>query len=859
MAESYDFNRVEQRWRDYWRDEGFFKADIDDASRKFYYLNMFPYPSGEMHVGHGRNWLIGDAICRYRLMQGENVLNPMGYDAFGLPAENAAVDREIHPRDWTYRNIETFRQQFRQWGVEFDWDREIATCDPDYYKWNQWLFIQFFKRGLAHRKAALVNWCPGCETVLANEQVVDAECERCGSAVEKQNLTQWFFKITEYAQELLDDLETLEDWPERVKTMQRNWIGRSEGALIRFPIEGRDDHLDVFSTRPDTIYGATFMVLAPENPLVSELTTSEQEPKVQEYVRQALAESEIQRQQAERPKTGVFTGSYAVNPATDARIPIWVADYVLMGYGTGAIMAVPAHDQRDLDFARGHDLDVVPVVQPEDDDRLDGDAMTEAHEANEGVMVNSGPFNDLPAGPETIGKFIEDFEQRGVGEHQVHYRLRDWLISRQRYWGTPIPMIHCERCGVVPVPEDELPVELPDVEFLGKKGLADIPGFAETVCPECGGEARRDTDTMDTFVDSSWYYLRYLSPDDDAKIFDSTRVNQWLPVDQYVGGVEHAILHLLYARFVTKALRDMGLVSFSEPFKRLFTQGMITHMAYRCREHGWIPPQEIDESETKCPYCSRALAGEIAKMSKSKKNVVSPTEIIDAYGADTERLYTLFMGPPERDIEWTDEGVRGAFRYLNRLWTLIQDHQELIRTTPKAAIDADGLNDRDRQLWRVVNERVQSVTDDIEGFHFNTAVSAVMELTNELSDYLQRTDARDVHAPLVAQAAETLILLVSPMTPHIAEELWRAVGHEQSVLAHGWPGVDESALERSEMEIVVQINGKVREHLTVPAGIGEDRDELERHALAAVEDRLDGRDVRKVIVIPGKLVNVVVA
>jgi len=818
---------------------------------------MFPYPSGEMHVGHGRNWLIGDAICRYRLMKGENVLNPMGYDAFGLPAENAAIDRNIHPHDWTYRNIEKFRQQFRQWGVEFDWDREIATCDPEYYKWNQWLFIQFYKRGLAYRKAALVNWCPGCETVLANEQVVDGECERCGAKVEKRDLTQWFFKITDYAEELLTDLETLEDWPERVKIMQRNWIGRSEGALIRFPLDGRDQDLEVFSTRPDTIYGATFMVLAPENSLVSELTTPEQESKVQEYVHQALAESEVQRQQAERPKTGVFTGTYAVNPATEERIPIWVADYVLMGYGTGAIMAVPAHDQRDLDFARAHDLDVVPVVQPEGE-ALDGEVMTEAYEAKEGAMVNSGSFNDLPAGPDTIGRFIEDFERRGIGEHQVHYRLRDWLISRQRYWGTPIPMIHCDRCGVVPVLEDELPVELPDVEFIGKQGLADIPGFAETTCPECGGDARRDTDTMDTFVDSSWYYLRYLSPHDDQRIFDSERVNQWLPVDQYVGGVEHAILHLLYARFVTKALRDMGLVDFSEPFKRLFTQGMITHLAYRCRDCGWIPPQEIDEAEAKCPYCGKAMSSEIAKMSKSKKNVVSPDEIIESYGADTERLYTLFMGPPERDIEWTDEGVRGAFRYLNRLWTLIQDHQQTIREAPESSIDVEALSDRDRQLWRVVNEKVQSVTDDIEGFHFNTAVSAVMELTNELSDYAAGRD-HELNGPLFKQAAETLILLVSPMTPHIAEELWRAIGHEQSVLTHGWPIVDDNALERSEMEIVVQINGKVREHLMVPSNVGENRDELERYALAAIEDRLDGQTVRKVIVVPGKLVNVVVS
>ncbi len=853
----YDFKRIESRWRDFWRQRGFFKADIRDTSRKFYYLNMFPYPSGEMHVGHGRNWLIGDAYCRYLIMRGYNVLNPMGYDAFGLPAENAAIDRGIHPKTWTYNNIETFRKQFRQWGVEFDWDREFATCDPGYYQWNQWLFLQFYKRGLAYRKAALVNWCPGCETVLANEQVVDGECERCKSAVEKRFLTQWFFKITQYAEELLNDLERLEHWPERVKTMQRNWIGRSEGALVRFPVDRRAELIEVFTTRPDTIFGATFMVLAPEHPLVEKLTAPKQRKAVQAYVAKAIAQSERARARVDRKKTGEFIGAYAINPATSEKIPIWVADYVLMSYGTGAIMGVPAHDQRDFEFAKEFDLPIRPVIQPRGK-RLEGQKMQEAF-LDEGVMVNSGPFDGLPSGPETIQKFIEYFEQKRFGQRQVSYRLRDWLISRQRYWGTPIPMIHCTRCGIVPVPEEDLPVLLPEVEFLGKKGLAEIPSFYETTCPKCHGPAERDTDTMDTFVDSSWYYLRYLSPRDSEKIFDSELVNQWLPVDQYVGGIEHAILHLLYSRFVTKALRDMGLLTFDEPFKRLFTQGMITHKAYRCKEHGWIAPHVVKEGD-RCPHCEGPVRVELTAMSKSKKNGISPSQIIEEYGADTERLYTLFMGPPERDIEWSAEGVQGAFRYLNRLWTLVMSHCEALKSAPAAHIDGTALGARDRQLWHVLHEKIKSVTEDIEGFHFNTAVSAIMELTNELYDYTAFCEQshQSINGSLFKQAIENLILLVSPMTPFIAEELWRVIGHEDAVLEQPWPAYDPHALERAEREIIIQINGKVRDRMVVPSAVSEDQAELKKRALKQIESRLDGKQVQKVIVVPGKLVNVVV-
>ena len=857
MSEPYDFKKIEEKWRDFWREQGFFEPDLSDTQRKFYYLNMFPYPSGEMHVGHGRNWLIGDAYCRYLIMNGYNVLNPMGYDAFGLPAENAAIDRGVHPKTWTYNNIENFRKQFRQWGVVFDWRRELATCDPSYYRWNQWLFLQLYQRDLAYRKASLVNWCPGCETVLANEQVVDGACERCHSEVSKKNLTQWFFKITAYAQELLDDLDKLEHWPERVKTMQRNWIGRSEGARLRFRVADHDEEIEVFTTRPDTLYGATFMVLAPEHPLVEKLTTPEHKQEVEAYVARAVAESEIKRQRLDREKTGVFIGAYAVNPATGEKIPLWIADYVLMGYGTGAIMAVPGHDQRDFEFARKFNLPIVPVITA-DGQPGDGAEMEEAF-LGQGYMVNSGPFDGLPAGPETIKKMVAYFEEQGFGQAEVNYRLRDWLISRQRYWGTPIPMIHCERCGVVPVPEAELPVLLPEVEFLGKKGLAEIPAFYETTCPKCQGPARRDTDTMDTFVDSSWYFMRYLSANDDTRIFDSDLVNAWLPVDQYVGGIEHAILHLLYARFITKALRDMGLVKFDEPFARLFTQGMITHMAYRCKTHGWIAVQEVGEDE-RCPTCGAPLHKEIAKMSKSKKNTIPPNEIIDKYGTDTERLYTLFMGPPEREIEWSDEGVRGGYRFLNRVWTLVQNYREQIADVAEAPVHGQQLNPRDKQLWHVLNEKIESVTKDFKTFHFNTAVSAVMELSNELYDYVGGFEQKqhDLNRPLLKRAIETLILLVSPITPFVAEELWRQVGHTTAILEEKWPTPDADALERDETTIVIQVNGKLRGQMQVPTSVAQDKAELEKRALQEVRSRLDGKTVRKVIVVPGKLVNVVV-
>ena len=960
MSKPYDPKTIEERWRDFWREKGFFKADIENTDRKFYYLNMFPYPSGKLHAGHGRNYILGDAIVRFLIMRGYNVLNPMGWDAFGLPAENAAIEQGVHPRDWTWRNIEEFKRQFRAWGVEYDWDREIATCEPDYYKWTQWIFLKLYERGLAYRAASDVNYCPHCDTVLANEQVVGGRCERCGSVVERKKLTQWFFKITDYAQRLLDDLEKLPDWPERVKLMQKNWIGRSEGALVTFKSE-RGDPIEVFTTRPDTLWGATFLVLAPEHPLVEALTAPDRRAEVEEYREQAARQTEVERLSTEREKTGVPIGAYAINPVNGERIPIWIADYVLMGYGTGAIMAVPAHDERDFQFALKYGIPVIPVIAPpggvrksylrkgttreglaealreagfqvaeEDGDLyvtlaegdreryialvqgyLNPNAWTEVigagwefvfpdavlnvgslaeeravlercreleprvrevrtvaellwrekfyrdllFHAEYGEMLNSGPLTGTPGG-EAVKRTTQWLEERGIGKHAVTYRLRDWLISRQRYWGAPIPMVHCDRCGVVPVPEEELPVLLPDVPFIGKKGLADIPEFVGTTCPRCGGPARRDTDTMDTFVDSAWYYLRYISPKDDRQAFDPDLVNRWLPVDLYVGGVEHAILHLLYSRFITKALHDMGYLAFDEPFRRLFTQGMITYPAYWCDEHHWIPPGEVAEG-SRCPHCGAPLDVQVLAMSKSKKNVVPPDELIEKYGADTERLYTLFMGPPERDIEWSEEGVRGAWRFLSRLWALVTEQIPAIKDI-KGAVEPGELDKAGEELWKKLHATIKKVTEEFEGrLGLNTAIAALMELTGIFSDYLNR-EKRDPR--LVREVVRSLILLISPFTPFLAEELWSRLGEGKSVLETPWPQCDERALAAGEVEIPVQINGKVRARLRLPSSVAEDKQALQEAALAdpAVAARISGKEVVRVIAVPGKLVSIVV-
>ncbi len=875
----YDFKKIERRWKDFWDRQGFFKIDTEQPGKKFYYLNMFPYPSGVLHVGHGRNYIIGDAVARYKKMRGFNVLNPMGFDAFGLPAENAAIENKTHPRQWTIANIEGMKKQFREWGIVYDWEREIRTCEPEYYRWNQWLFLQFYKRGLAYRADAVANWCPGCQTVLANEQVIDGHCERCDSPVEKRKLTQWFFKITEYAEQLLKDLEKLAHWPDRVRKMQHNWIGRSEGVEIEFalaphphlssPAQGRgteDEGVKVFTTRPDTIFGVTFMAIAPEHPLVEEFLTQEPNPKRREemraFVQKALQQGEIARGATDVEKEGFFTARYAVNPMNGEKIPIYIANYVLMEYGTGAIMGVPGHDQRDFEFAKKYGLEirqVINAISAAEEQRWEGEG--DAHEPlqtayeGEGRLINSGLFNGLSS-REAFRQIGEFLQARGLGRFAVKYKLRDWLISRQRYWGTPIPIIHCERCGVVPVPQSELPVKLPDVPFIGKKGLADIAEFYQTTCPQCKGSAKRDTDTMDTFVDSSWYYLRYISPHDSERPFDPDAVNRWLPVDQYVGGVEHAILHLMYSRFFTKALRDMGYLKFDEPFARLFTQGMIEHASYRCAEHNWIHPDEVQEG-TQCPHCGRQLKIELNKMSKSKRNTISPQTVIDQYGADTERLYTLFMGPPDRDIAWSDEGVRGSFRFLNRVWTLVLSQARRLTDADANEINPAEFTDRERKVWQKLHQTIKSVTEDMEGFHFNTAVSAIMELSNELTDYVTE-QSKKVNRALVKRALEDLVLLLSPFAPFIGEELWRRLGHAESVLEQRWPDYDEKALIGTVREIVVQVNGKLRDRLFVPVEISENRAELERLALAQIKARLDGKQIARVIVVPGRLVNIVV-
>ena len=852
--EEYNFEEIEDKWRDYWSKEGTFQADLDDTERNFYYLNMFPYPSGTMHVGHGRNYIIGDTLTRFMTMKGLNVLNPMGFDAFGLPAENAAIDRGVEPGEWTEENIADFKAQFRQWGIEYDWDREVRTHEPGYYKWTQWLFQKLYEEGLAYRDESPVNFCPHCDTVLANEQVIDGKCERCGTTVEEKQLEQWFFKITEYAQDLLDDLEDLDGWPDHVKKMQQDWIGRSEGVEITFDLADWDEELDVFTTRPDTLFGATYMALAPEHPLVEEIIADVEDLEDREELRNFVDETkridQTRRAGGDLTKEGVFTGEYAVNPATGEEIPIWIANFVLTEYGSGAIMSVPGHDQRDFDFAKKYDIPIVEVIAPEK-----GEPTGELEEAYEepGYLVNSGDFNGLDS--ETAYREIGEWlKEQDKGEFTVHYKLQDWLISRQRYWGAPIPIVHCPECGVVPVPEEELPVELPDVEFIGSKGLSEIDEFVETTCPRCGTDAKRETDTMDTFVDSSWYYLRYLSAGDDEKIFDSKTANDWLPVDQYVGGVEHAILHLLYSRFITKFLRDIELVDFDEPFERLFTQGMISHQAYRCEEHGWIRPKNVEDGN-RCPDCGAELKVTMESMSKSKKNVVSPKELIDEYGADTERIYTLFIGPPEKDVEWSDRDVKGSHRFLTRVWRLAIQHMELFEE--EYSLEPADFDEAEKELWRKINQTVKEVTEDLEGFSFNTAVSSIMELTNEF--YGKISDG-DIDRGLLKEGIKRLVLIISPFTPFMGEELWHRMGNDEPIMEEGWPEWSQEALEQEATEMAVQINGKVRAHIEVPTSIEGDEAALKEKVLEIdrIRERVDEDEIKKFIVVPGNLVNIVV-
>ena len=806
MTERYEPKEIEQRWQRVWEDAGAFHTpnpepgQVEDA--KTYVVEMLPYPSGELHMGHVLNYTIGDVVVHLRRRRGYRVLRPMGYDAFGLPAENAAIRDGVHPRISTERNIAAIRDQMRRMGWAIDWDREISTHDPDYYRWTQWLFLRFYERGLAYRKEGLVNWCPVDQTVLANEQVIDGHCERCGAEVEAKNLTQWYFKITDYADVLLDEMALLEHWPERVLTMQRNWIGRSEGARVIFRVAGSGEELPVFTTRPDTLFGATFFVLAPEHPLVPQLTDSEE---VREYVRHAGSRSAVEREKKE--KDGVFTGRYAINPVNGEEIPIWVADYVLMGYGTGAIMAVPAHDERDHEFAETYGLTIRPVVRPAEGEVDEGAAFV-AHSDDE-ALINSGRFTGLPS-PDAKKAIVEWLAGRGEAEATIGYRLRDWLLSRQRYWGAPIPIVHCERCGLVPVPDDQLPVVLPDVEeFLpkGRSPLAAAEDWVNVDCPNCGGPASRETDTMDTFVDSSWYFIRYTDPRNDQEPFSREIADYWLPVNQYIGGVEHAILHLLYARFFTKVMQEMGLVGFREPFARLFNQGMI-------HKDG-------------------------AKMSKSKGNTVDPLAFADRYGADAVRTFTLFLGPADQDMEWHDSGIEGVWRFLNKLWRVVLVQAEKPRVEGAAG-----------PLAQKAHQTIAKVTDDIDRrFAFNTPIAAVMELVNEI--------ARTPDDPAARFAAETAVSLIQPYAPHVAEELWARLGHER-LWESPWPEADPALLERETVEVVLQVNGKLRDRLQVPASISEEELVALARASERVQARLNGGEPRQTIVVPGRLVNFVV-
>jgi leucyl-tRNA synthetase len=817
--DKYDPTQIETKWQAEWEKSGVFRV-VEDASRpKFYCLDMFPYPSGDLHVGHARNYTIGDVVARYHVMKGENVLHPMGFDAFGQPAEGAAIKYGGHPAEWTYSCIEKMRAQLKRLGYNYDWEREVVSCDPEYYRWGQWFFLKFLERGLAYKAAARVNWCEKCQFVLSDEEAAAGNCWRCEQAVGQKELEQWFFRITAYADRLLADLDLLKEWPERVVTMQRNWIGRSEGVQFDMPIAGRDEKLSVFTTRPDTCYGITYVVLALEHPLVDVLCKDSS----------ALASVQQMRQQArtrEQPgKDGVFLGAYAVNPLTGEQVPIWAAEYVLMEYGTGAIMAVPAHDQRDFEFAHEHNLPIRVVIQPEGQ-ALDPETMTEAHEGP-GIQANSGPFDGLTS-EEGWQRIADHMEHQGIGKRTIHYRLRDWLISRQRYWGAPIPIVYCDRCGTVPVPDNQLPVLLPtDVPWeAGSRSPLLRPEFVNTTCPACSGPAKRETDTMAQWIESCWYFLRYASPKEGSRAFDPEAVQYWLPVDQYIGGIEHAVLHLLYSRFFTKVLQDMGLVDFPEPFTRLFTQGMV-------------------------------LMKGGGAMSKSSGDNVPADEVITSHGADTLRVATLFIGPPDMDAEWSGEGAQGCFRFLQRVWRLIVGNIEYYDANWADAVSADGSQAR-RALRRKTHQTIRRVTADIERMHLNTAISALMELSNEMQDTLPdlQSGGQGERAAF-SEAANVITRLLSPFAPHMAEEIWHRMQNSEMVVRAPWPVFDPQVAQEEMITLVVQVNGRVRDRLTVGRDLPQD--ELQRAALASAGARrhLAGKNVLRVVVVPNKLVNIV--
>jgi leucyl-tRNA synthetase len=855
----YNPHEIEPKWQEYWDTNNSFKVMKDTSKEKYYLLEMFPYPSGKIHMGHVRNYTIGDVVARYKRMCGKNVLHPMGWDAFGMPAENAAIENNTHPATWTKDNIQAMKTQLKRMGFSYDWDREIATCDPDYYRWEQLVFLKMYESGLAYRKKTPVNWCEKCQTVLANEQVEEGCCWRhTNDEVSIREMDSWFLKITDYAEEILEFSDKLSGWPERVLTMQRNWIGKSHGAVIRFPLVGSDKVIEVFTTRQDTVFGATFMCFAPEHPLVREMIAGlPQEGEVLSFVERTLKMEQFVRTADLTAKEGVFTGRYCVNPLTGEEIPIFVANFVLFHYGTGAIMAVPTHDQRDFEFAKKYNLKLKVVITPRDRE-IHEDSMTEAY-VDEGILVNSGPFDGQPnlAAQDSIADYLES---KGMGHKTINYRIRDWGISRQRYWGTPIPIIYCDKCGTVPVPEKDLPVTLPldlDMRPNGGSPLPFDPDFYETTCPECHGKARRETDTMDTFVESSWYFDRYTCPDYTDGPLDPEQVDYWMPVDQYIGGIEHAILHLLYSRFYTRVLRDFGHLKISEPFTNLLTQGMVCKETQECPEHGYLFPYEVEDG--RCVKCLKEIVeGNTVKMSKSKKNVVDPQELIDGYGADTVRMFCLFASPPDRDLEWNDRGVDGSSRFLSRIWRLVDDNLESILQA-KPFSGREGLTGPLESLHRKTHATIKKVTEDIDKrFHFNTGISAVMELVNETYKFLnEKVEKKDPAWAVVRKAVETAIVLLSPVVPHITEELWKRLGNEGLLLDIPWPVYDEQALKAETRLVVLQINGKVRSKIEVPASF--DEKEIEAAALAneRISHFVQEKPIRKVIVVQKKLVNIV--
>ncbi|MBD2520497.1 leucine--tRNA ligase [Nostoc sp. FACHB-973] len=869
----YNPAAIEEKWQKTWAELGLDRTPTASNKPKFYALSMFPYPSGSLHMGHVRNYTITDVIARLKRMQGYRVIHPMGWDAFGLPAENAAIDRGVPPAKWTYQNIAQMRQQLQRLGLSIDWECEVATCSPEYYKWTQWIFLQFLQAGLAYQKEAAVNWDPIDQTVLANEQVDnEGRSWRSGAIVERKLLRQWFFKITDYAEELLNDLDKLTGWPERVKLMQANWIGKSTGAYLEFPIVGIDEKIAVYTTRPDTVFGVSYVVLAPEHPLTKRVTTKEQQATVEAFIKEVSNQSELERTAEDKPKRGVPTGGVAINPFTGEEVPIWIADYVLYEYGTGAVMGVPAHDIRDFKFARTYDLPIDFVIACPDD--VAGFDLTPTSETDEvtqlvqieynqaytepGILINSGAFTGMTS-TDAKQAIVDYAEQQGFGKMRVQYRLRDWLISRQRYWGAPIPVIHCPNCGIVPVPDKDLPVQLPEeVEFTGRGGspLTQLESWVNVPCPTCGTPAKRETDTMDTFIDSSWYFLRFPDAKNEQQVFDSSKINDWMPVDQYVGGIEHAILHLLYSRFFTKVLRDRGLLNFDEPFQRLLTQGMVQGLTYLNPNKGgkdkWIPSNLVNAADPRDPQTGEPLQRLYATMSKSKGNGVAPEDVISKYGIDTARMFILFKAPPGKDLEWDEADVEGQFRFLNRVWRLVTDYVAAGVSRKKAQVS--DLSKPEKELRRAIHTAIQAVTEDVEDeYQFNTAISELMKLSNAL------TDADGKNSPIYAEGIRTLVVLLAPFAPHIADELWQLLGESDSVHTQTWPSFDPTALVADEITLVIQIMGKTRGTIQVPAQA--DKAALEKYARESevTQRYIEGKEIKKVIVVPGKLVNFVVS